>query len=82
MKKGKLESLDIDPLNKQTVSIPYLEEFDNSKEMILTISAGTKKEKNLVPAGHEVAWEQFVLNNPDIKISAWKNTFSSAGTSK
>ena len=74
LKKGKLESLDIAPLNKQTVSIPYLEEFDNSKEMILTISAGTKKEKNLVPAGHEVAWEQFVLNKPDIKINETSNS--------
>ena len=63
--KGSLENINAGPSESQQRSIPY-PTLDLSKENILTISAYSKTEKNLVPAKHEIAWEQFVLNSPTL----------------
>lgn len=60
IQSGDLNALDIAPNANKTVTVPY-NITDFSKEYILTISAHTQSEKNLVPANHEVAWEQFAL---------------------
>ena len=62
--KGKLPSLNIEPTKSKVVQIKY-PETTKSEEIILTISATTKEEKNLVPNNHEIAWEQFEINNPN-----------------
>lgn len=66
---GEIEQLNIAPTKIQIIDIPYINKLDATKELILTISAYTKHEKNLVPANHEVAWEQFVLNSPSTKTN-------------
>lgn len=44
------------------VNIPLPENFDGNKEYFLNVFALTKNAQPLVPAGHEVARQQFVLN--------------------
>ena len=56
---GILENIDIKPGQNSIVELPI--DTSNSGEYFLTLTAKTKKEQNLVPAGHEVAWEQFVF---------------------
>ncbi|UMB52577.1 DUF4981 domain-containing protein [Lutibacter sp. A64] len=62
--KGKLPTLNIEPTKSKIVEIKY-PEIIKSEEVILTISATTKEEKNLVPNNHEIAWEQFKINTPN-----------------
>jgi beta-galactosidase len=62
---GKLDNIDIKAGDSNIVNIPFLIN-DFSKECILTISSKTITEKNLIPANHEVAWEQFILTKPEL----------------
>ncbi len=59
---GKLPPLDLPPRASRTVKIP-LPEIDPEPgvEYFLTLSFKTRTATELVPAGHEVAWEQFKL---------------------
>lgn len=68
---GNFNKLSVEPLKNTIIELAY-PSFDNSSEIILTISAKTKEEKNLVPKNHEVAWEQFIINqvNNDYKIAS------------
>lgn len=59
---GKLPRLDTKPHEKSEITIPnFLFEKLANREYFLTVSALTANEKPLVPVGHEVAWDQFVL---------------------
>ncbi len=58
---GSFNKMNIEPSQSKIIEIAY-PIFDTSKEVILTISAKSKEEKNLVPKNHEVAWEQFTIN--------------------
>jgi beta-galactosidase len=62
--EGKLSPLQIAPGESKEVSLPLPKNADLTKEIILTISAKTIMDKNLLPKGHEIAWEQFVLHTP------------------
>ena len=62
--EGTLAPLEIAPGVSKEVSLPLPKNTDLSKEIILTISAKTVMEKNLLPKGHEIAWEQFLLHTP------------------
>ena len=62
--EGTLAPLEIAPGVSKEVSLPLPKNTDHSKEIILTISAKTVREKNLLPKGHEIAWEQFLLHTP------------------
>ncbi|MDH3322846.1 MAG: DUF4981 domain-containing protein, partial [Flavobacteriaceae bacterium] len=67
---GQLENFDLAPSEKTNVTLAISKDFDKSKELILTISVLTKIADDLLPKGHEVAWEQFVLNTPETKSIA------------
>ena len=67
---GLLTTFDLEPGESIIIDIPYAKDLDYNEENILTVSALTKKEKNLVPAAYEVAWEQFHLNGPTVKLFA------------
>lgn len=60
VEQGELDELHVLPASSIEVNIPY-SKVDHTNEYILTLAAFTKEEKNLVPANHEVAWEQFQL---------------------
>ena len=70
---GSIPTLNLEPSQSQIVAIPY-PKFDSLKEVILTISATSKQEKNLVPINHEVAWEQFVVNEANSKVDLNSDT--------
>jgi beta-galactosidase len=70
---GDFNNLDIDPAESKTVEIAY-PKIDVSKELILTISATTKFEKNLIPKNHEIAWEQFEINIPAVIFKLQQTT--------
>ncbi|ALJ05679.1 beta-galactosidase [Pseudalgibacter alginicilyticus] len=72
--KENLPTLNLAPTESEIVQITY-PEITKSEEVIITISATTKKEKNLVPNNHEIAWEQFEINTPN-------NTFKLEQASK
>ncbi|WNH09004.1 glycoside hydrolase family 2 TIM barrel-domain containing protein [Thalassobellus suaedae] len=59
-----IENFSVAPSEKGILNIKSPDNFDASKELILTISAFTKTEKGLIPNNHEIAWEQFILNTP------------------
>ncbi|MDZ7613428.1 MAG: glycoside hydrolase family 2 TIM barrel-domain containing protein [Flavobacteriaceae bacterium] len=62
--EGKFSPLQIAPGESKEVVIPLPKNRDLSKEIMLTLSAKTKADKNLIPKGHEIAWEQFVIHSP------------------
>lgn len=66
-------SIDLAPTEKEVITIPLPKDFDTSKELILTIAATTKKAERFLDKGHEVAWEQFVLNSPKTIVNATAN---------
>ena len=61
VKSGTL-ALNVAPGKEKVVTIPGLAIADNDKEYYLDIYAYTKKATDVVPAGHEVAREQFCIN--------------------
>jgi beta-galactosidase len=72
IESGVLDELNVTPGSFQKVNIPF--QINNkNKEYVVTISAFTKTDKNLVPANHEVAWEQFTFGQqqavPSLKSS-------------
>lgn len=70
---GKLSVGSVSPGGTITAPVQWkLSPERLGSELILTVSARTKKFKSLVPQGHEVAWEQFVLNpgtTPSLSVS-------------
>ena len=63
MASGNLDLDSVGPGDAVTAPIEWdLPTERQGSELILTVSARTKSAKSLVPEGHEVAWEQFILN--------------------
>ncbi|MCL3782020.1 DUF4981 domain-containing protein [Prolixibacteraceae bacterium JC049] len=60
---GKLNTLDIAAQESKKISIamPKLPSLRANQEYVLRFSFTTKKRKGLVKAGHELAWDEFVL---------------------
>ena len=62
LENGMLPALDVAPHGKTTVTVPFAKPAPApGAEYFLTISLLTKDAAPLVPAGHEMAWEQFAL---------------------
>jgi beta-galactosidase len=62
--KGKLPLIDLEPQQSTAVPIPLQSELmEQDVEYLILISAKTKFEKSLIPANHEVAWEQFKIKS-------------------
>lgn len=57
---GTLE-LSLQPGEQAEIHVPYSPVEDEGKEAILTVSLVRKESTKWAPAGHEEAWEQFVL---------------------
>jgi len=62
---GTLPNTDLHPGQKIDIHIFEADGFDQTEELILNIAAYSKDLDGLVPQGHKVAWEQFVLNSPE-----------------
>ncbi len=65
MAHGKLDMVSVKPGESASIPVAISGGSDKEGERILTLSATTREEKNLVPAGHELAWEQFVLGETE-----------------
>ncbi|MCP4883350.1 MAG: DUF4981 domain-containing protein [Flavobacteriales bacterium] len=69
---GELIDFDLQPGQKIQIHLPIMDTLSSEEELILMVSAYSKNVDGLVPQGHNVAWEQFILNSvePDsFKIS-------------
>jgi beta-galactosidase len=66
--QGKLDKLEIQPENSKVISIDIPDELfeDKEAEYFAFFSVRSKNRKSLVPAGHEIAYEQFKI--PSEKI--------------
>ena len=60
---GIIPDVDVEPLSTKeiTITLPELEQPKAGHMYVLKFSAQTKKQKGLVKAGHEQAWEEFIL---------------------
>lgn len=66
-KEGDMAFPEIAPGKKGTMEIPF-GKIDDNNEYILTLRAFTKVEHGMIPANHEAATAQWVLND----FSAWQ----------
>ncbi|MDN5215182.1 glycoside hydrolase family 2 TIM barrel-domain containing protein [Fulvivirgaceae bacterium BMA12] len=75
LSSGVVKELLINPLREGLLNLPAFDlEVEPGVEYFLKISAFTKWENGVVPAQHEVAWEQFKLPlYENRKIIPWKN---------
>jgi len=65
---GILETLDLKPNQKATVTIPFKTTFNKDNEFFLNVFVSLKKNTNWAKKGHRVSCEQFALNSkPDVK---------------
>ncbi len=56
-------NIDVKSQKKQKIKIDEIQhDFKTPDEIILEVSLIQKETTNLLPKGHEVAWEQFILN--------------------
>lgn len=73
IESGNLENLNIEPGKKEVIQIPLLRSDKVNEELILSISARTKVDSELIPENFEVAWEQFVLSAPPSNLNITAN---------
>ena len=59
---GTINSIDLAPNQKMTITIPYNKSLEAGSEYFLNIYFTLKQDKNWAKAGHVVAGEQFALN--------------------
>lgn len=63
IQEGLLDPLNIPPADQIIIKIPFIKpELKAGSEYFLNISFQTIDSTDLVPSGHEVAWEQFQLD--------------------
>lgn len=59
---GRLNMPSVAPRDKAALSLPIAQYLkDKTKEYVVTLSAEVKKQQPLLPIGHEIAFEQFVI---------------------
>lgn len=63
VENGTIESIDLAPGEKTTISIPYRTSRDSGSEYFLNLSIELKEATIALPARHEVASEQFALSS-------------------
>ena len=62
---GELEKFECDPLSETFITIPYTyDDIPIDKEVVLTISFFTKKKTLGLKSNYEIAWDQFIINEP------------------
>lgn len=63
IKSGVIDQLDLKPGESKEIALGYSIDKKAGSEYFLNIYTKTKKEENLVPKGHTVAYEQFEISN-------------------
>ena len=73
MEKGDI-LVDIDPQEKRSFPLSaFPKDWDNDKEYILEVRLVQKDTNALLPEGHEVAWDQFILQRGNHQEKAIRN---------
>ncbi|MFT5764586.1 MAG: beta-galactosidase, partial [Saprospiraceae bacterium] len=63
IKKAKLGPIKVAPQHRKNISIDFGDiTFQKGSEYILKLEAITNKDLPLIPLGHQVAWEQFIIH--------------------
>jgi len=65
VEEGILEA-ELAPQTSKDFEIPFKTELDPKAEYFLTLSFFTREEANGIPAGHEIAFEQLLLQAPSV----------------
>ncbi|SFS49088.1 glycoside hydrolase family 2 TIM barrel-domain containing protein [Lutibacter maritimus] len=66
--EGSIPSVKVPPQQKKSFILPHFpKNFDSSVEYILEVRLFQKYAANLLSIGHEIAWDQFILNKADRK---------------
>ncbi len=69
--EGTIAKTDVKPQQSGMVNIPLPEiAADDNADYTLNIFARSRKEQNLIPAGHEVAREEIILRKRDLPATA------------
>lgn len=88
---GRIDELDIAPGESKKLRIPIPRLPETDEEYVLELSFRNRQADGLLPEGHEVAWEQFVLKpgaaaqktavaaQPGLKSSSRENLFVVSG---
>lgn len=73
VERGDLGRLDVPPGESRVVTLPLTEPGDVKGEYVLRLSFALPEKTRWAPAGHVVAWEQFVLpwSVPDDAAAPW-----------
>ena len=69
-----LPSIQLDPMQKTSFEISDIN-FDEKKEVFITLSLSLKEDNLWTTKGHVIAWEQFKLNKPIIKTEETIGTY-------
>lgn len=68
---GTIDNVNVAPFEEGTYSVPFLEiDSNDNADYTLNIFALTREDKNLVPAGHEVARHEVVLRKQRMAATA------------
>lgn len=89
VQSGEINDFALAPLESADLKIDFDDSNLPEKECVLTVSFVTKKEKDLVPAGYELAFEQFIIKempkakhapcNKEVKYTLAGNAVSISG---
>ena len=73
IKHGKLQVPEIGAGEAKYAAIKGLPEFSGQDEYILTLSTTLKEKEPLLDKGHEIAWEQFILQEGELSAAKLTN---------
>ncbi|ETN95340.1 glycoside hydrolase family 2 TIM barrel-domain containing protein [Zhouia amylolytica] len=66
VEKGSLNDINVTPQQTKTFKIPFSSDFKSGQEYFLNLSAVLKSDESLLSQGHEVAYQQFLLEEGTI----------------
>lgn len=71
IRKGNLTGLNAAPQGKNSFAVSYDGiDFNPGKEYFITISSLQNRPDEIIPAGYEVAWDQFMIRQREKKVKA------------
>lgn len=67
--EGEPFRMSIPPQEKQTIFLKGIPStFNANNEYILEVVMYQKKETEMIPKGHEIAWDQFIIHKKESKL--------------
>ncbi|MGS2763568.1 glycoside hydrolase family 2 TIM barrel-domain containing protein [Sinomicrobium sp. M5D2P9] len=68
VEKGSLDNFNLQPQEEKEISVPVTYDFTAGKEYLLNFSVNLKEEEPFVPAGFEIAYDQFILQPGSLTV--------------